>query len=84
MNPAAAFASKELTRATTRLPSEHMIQIQDLPGFAPARRCRVYWPYHRHIEKVRQDLEVKNISYGVQRYYYELHVRTSMEIHNFL
>ena len=49
------------------------LSLQDLPGFAPAcdRRNR-YWPCHGHIEEVLlQDFEVENLSYGVQKYYYD-------------
>jgi len=31
-----------------------------------------YWPCHRHIEEVLlQDFGVKNLSYRVQKYYYD-------------
>jgi len=49
--------------------------LQDLPGFALAcdccNHCVRYWPCHGHIEEVLQDFEVENLSYRVQKYYYD-------------
>jgi len=47
--------------------------LQDLPGFAPTcDRRNHYWPCHGHIEEaLLQNFEVENLSYGVQKYYYD-------------